>query len=150
MNRTILCIDDDHQILMLYRIVLEKYGHRVLVETNGWDGLRTSDRCPVDCILLDYQMPGMNGAEFVQHLTDRHCSTPVILISGSRDIPSQLLNQVEAFIEKPWHAQQLLESVENVTRGAERHLTSPTFSIGQAESNSQATGYGQGPKETSR
>ncbi|MGA7634534.1 MAG: response regulator [Terriglobales bacterium] len=136
MNRTILCIDDEPQILMLYRMVLEEYGYGVLIEANGWDGLGASDRCPVDCILLDYQMPGMNGAEFVQHLTDRHCSTPVILISGSRDIPPQLLNQVEAFIEKPWRAQQLLECVENVTRNAERHLTRPPLSIAQAAANS--------------
>jgi CheY-like chemotaxis protein len=136
MNRTILCIDDEPQILMLYRMVLEEYGYRVLIEANGWDGLSASDRCAVDCILLDYQMPGMNGAEFVQHLRDRRCSTPVILISGSRDIPPQLLNQVEAFIEKPWRAQQLLECVENVTRDAEGHLTRPPFSLTQAASNS--------------
>ena len=135
MSRTILCIDDNPQILMLYRMVLEEYGYRVLIEANGWDGLDARDRCPVDCIVLDYQMPGMNGAEFVQHLTDRHCSTPVILISGSRDVPLELLNQVEAFIEKPVRVEQLLECVEIVTTNAEKHMTRLPI-IAQPVSNS--------------
>lgn len=122
MSGTILCIDDDPLILMLYRMVLEEYGYGVLIESNGCDGLGASDRCPVDCILLDYQMPDMNGAEFVQRLAYRHSSTPVIVISRSSDIPPALLNHVEAFIEKPVRLGQLLECVENVTRSAERNL----------------------------
>jgi two-component system, LuxR family, response regulator FixJ len=134
MNRIILCVDNDPQILLLYRMILEEFGYRVLIEANGRDGLGALDRCPADCILLDYQMPGMDGDQFVQHLADRQCSTPVILISGSGDVPPELLNQVEAFIEKPVRVEQLVEYVEIVTTNAEKHLTGLPV-VAQAVSN---------------
>ncbi len=120
MSRTLLCVDDDPRTLTLYRMVLEDHGYKTLVESNGWDGLNASDRYPVDCILVDYQMPGMNGAEFVRRLKCKHASTPVIVVSGSQDVPAELLSQVAAFIEKPFRVKNLVECVESVTNEGRR------------------------------
>jgi CheY-like chemotaxis protein len=91
MGETILCVDDDRQILTLYKAILQESGYQVLIEANGQDGLAAYDRCRVDCVVLDYQMSDLNGAEFVQEMFFRHSSTPVILISGSSAIPPELL-----------------------------------------------------------
>lgn len=142
MCKTLLCVDDEPHILTLYRTLFEEQGYSVLVESNGWDGLAACERFPVDCILLDYQMPGMNGGEFVQHLRHRHSSTPVIVISGTTELPSELLHQVEALIEKPAHIRQLVECIENAIKAAENRLASVPVSVRQAGYKSPAENAG--------
>jgi CheY-like chemotaxis protein len=119
MEKTILCVDDTPQILLLYRTVLEGHGYKVVLASNGREGLDALKRQVVDCVILDYRMPEMDGAAVVQRMTNRETSPPVILVSGS-DPPRELRVQVDAFIEKPFRAMQLLECVEGVTGVGQR------------------------------
>jgi two-component system chemotaxis response regulator CheY len=128
MGETILCVDDDRQILTLYKAILQESGYQVLIEANGQDGLAAYDRCRVDCVVLDYQMSDLNGAEFVQEMFFRHSSTPVILISGSSALPPELLARVHAFVEKPISMQRLLDCVENLIGKARRRPTEQAVS----------------------
>ena len=132
MNSTVLCIDDDPHLLMLYWNILQEHGYDVLIESNGRDGLVSLGLYPVDCIVLDYQMPGMDGAEFLQRVRSRCLSTPVILISGCSEIPPQVLTRVDAFIEKPVGIGKLLECVESLTRGGASSFTDQGYSHFQA------------------
>jgi CheY-like chemotaxis protein len=119
MDKTILCIDDTPLILSLYKRLFEEHGYKVALASNGQDGLEFMKRHLVDCVILDYQMPGMDGAAVVRHMRQHHAPPPVILVSGA-DPPRRLREQVEAFIEKPMRGSQLLECVEEVIACEER------------------------------
>ena len=60
-SKTILLIDDDHDILDIYCLALEKAGFRVVTEDNGLHGLMKAVAVQPDIILLDIMMPGMDG-----------------------------------------------------------------------------------------
>lgn len=121
MDKTILCIDDAAPVLLLYGRIFEEHGYRVVLASNGSDGLDALKRHAVDCVILDYEMPGMNGAAVVRHLASFKAAPPVILVSGS-DPPEELRQQVEALIEKPMRMAQLLECVAAVI-GTEKRAT---------------------------
>jgi CheY-like chemotaxis protein len=130
MHKTILCIDDTPQILVLYKRLLEDHGYKVVLAPNGRDGLEFMKRQPVDCVILDYQMPEMDGAAVVRYMRHHHAPPPVILVSGS-DIPRELQGQVEAFVEKPMRSSELLECVEEVLACKEReHDERPPQQLG--------------------
>lgn len=113
MDKTIFCIDDTPQVLLLYKQILEEQGYTVVLASSGFAGLELLLRYPVDCFILDYRMPQMDGADVIRHLACRDAAPPVILVSGS-DPPEELQRQVEAFIHKPMGFDQLLECIEGV------------------------------------
>jgi two-component system, sensor histidine kinase and response regulator len=112
-NKTVLCIDDAPDILLLYKRLLESHGYNVVLASNGREGLELMRCSSVDCVILDYQMPGMDGAEVVRSVSHDNTLPPVILVSGA-DPPRELREQVDAFIEKPTAIFELLERVEAV------------------------------------
>ena len=58
---TVLCIDDDPQLLFIHRMVLESRGYAVLTAASAQAGLELFASCATDVVLLDYGMPEMNG-----------------------------------------------------------------------------------------
>ncbi|HZC22649.1 MAG TPA: response regulator [Candidatus Binatia bacterium] len=119
MRKTILCIDDTPQILSLYKCLFEDHGYKVVLVSNGRDGLEFMKRHHVDCVILDYQMPEMDGAAVVRNMRKQEAPPPVIMVSGS-DLPAELRQQVEAFIEKPMQTERLLECVDEVMECGEK------------------------------
>jgi CheY-like chemotaxis protein len=122
MKKIILCIDDVALIRILYQRIFETHGYQVVVASSGKEGLAALDRYPVDCILLDYEMPAMDGADVVRRLQQRPAPPPVILVSGS-EVPDELLAQVDAFFEKPARVEDLRRCVEKVIAAAARDFT---------------------------
>jgi len=61
LRKTILCIDDHWNGLIGRKMFLESNGYEVLEATGGDEGLRLFRTHPVDAVVVDYQMPGMNG-----------------------------------------------------------------------------------------
>jgi CheY-like chemotaxis protein len=58
----ILCIDDDRTGLLIRKMMLEAEGYQVVTASSGQEGLAALKTAPVNAIILDYQMPSMNGA----------------------------------------------------------------------------------------
>lgn len=82
---TVLCVDDDSGIRELYDMVLGNFGYRVLLAEDAENALELfhSTSISIDAVLLDYQMPGMNGIELAAHLKGFNPDVPIIMISGS-------------------------------------------------------------------
>lgn len=72
-----------------------------------------SDR-PIGCILLDIRLPGLDGLELLNRISDLHPPNPVIMLSGFADIPSAVravqMGAME-FLQKPFKKDQLLDVV---------------------------------------
>src|SRR5207245_9100333 len=79
---TLLCIDDSESELEIRKTVLQFHGYRVLTPENAREGLELIAENNVDVVLLDYQMPDMNGATAARKIRRISSGTHIILYSG--------------------------------------------------------------------
>src|SRR6266542_1110041 len=115
-RETILLVEDDPSTRKVTRRLLEKWGYQVLEADNGIKALEVISlhEGPIDLVLTDLIMPGMNGAELATRLTAMRPELAVILMSGYADhdvLDSSLPYSTRAFIEKPFTAAKLLDSI---------------------------------------
>ncbi|HAF62237.1 MAG TPA: response regulator [Anaerolineaceae bacterium] len=84
MKQQILIIEDNEQNLYLVTFILEKYGYEVIQARNGKEGIETAKNIMPDMILLDIQLPVMDGYEVAREL--KKCmgkkNIPVIAITS--------------------------------------------------------------------
>jgi CheY-like chemotaxis protein len=97
----ILCVDDDEAILDLTRMALERKGYRVLTVTDGVTALEAFAACPVDAVVLDYEMPGMNGGQVAREMARVKPNIPKLLFSGSGGISAEESNAFQGHCAKP-------------------------------------------------
>ena len=121
---TILLIDDTAAMRKTVRAMLEAGGYKVVEAENGEEGLARLDNAPVDLIVTDVFMPGMDGIEFIRKIRDRSPLIPIIAISGgSRTMPSSvglsLTNALGASqtLFKPFRQAELMHCVEIAMAG---------------------------------
>ena len=81
---TVLVAEDEEIVRDLVQLTLERAGYRVLAASDGDEALalRTSSDEPIDILLTDMVMPGMNGAELAQRVLAASPQTPVVFMSG--------------------------------------------------------------------
>jgi CheY-like chemotaxis protein len=108
--KKILCIDDDRSILELRRRVLESSGYDVLTAPSGQDGLKLVSRGEIDLVILDYMMPGMDGAEVAESLKSEFPKLPVIAMS-SVQVPDRMMAKVDACVPKGQRVDVLLSAI---------------------------------------
>jgi CheY-like chemotaxis protein len=98
---TILCIDDSQNILEIQQILLESKGYRVLIAPDGPTGITLSREHSVDVVVLDFNMPGMNGSQVAQVMAQEQPTLPVVIWSGyPADIPESLRGFAYAVLHK--------------------------------------------------
>ncbi|MEM9293076.1 MAG: response regulator [Acidobacteriota bacterium] len=117
-QKKFLIVDDSKLIHKMFGVMLRQYD---LVHANdGVEGLRMlSDHPDVDAILLDINMPNMNGLEFLGRVKsdDALAGIPVVVVSTEgkeEDTQRALDGGAAAYIKKPFDLQQLLEVVDNL------------------------------------
>lgn len=96
----VLCVDDDNALLQLHETALEAHGCVVMLARDGRQALRLAAARHLDAVILDYSMPDMNGEEVATELKRIQPKIPIILFSGSYDIPQSALMRVDAFVAK--------------------------------------------------
>ena len=79
---SILVIDDDQEVRSFLTDLLEAAGHRVEKADGGETGLRKFAESPPDLILLDFAMPGMNGAEVARAVRELRPEQPIVFVTG--------------------------------------------------------------------
>ncbi len=115
---TILVIDDDPKFLEAMRILLRGAGYNVLTSGTGPKGLDMIRYAPRDVrtVLLDFNMPGFNGAETLEYLRKLTPNVKVIAVSGFKvtELPQSFQKGVERFVAKPFSNDELLQTIEEV------------------------------------
>jgi DNA-binding response OmpR family regulator len=77
--KTILVVDDDEAIRTLLQEELEEEGYKVLIATNARDALKMVEAEPLDLVILDIRMPGMDGLEALPRILGLKEGLPVIM-----------------------------------------------------------------------
>jgi len=108
----ILVVDDDKAVRLLLRTVLERRGHSVGEAENGDEGLRYYRVTPADLVIVDIQMPVMDGLQMIKELRGDFPTAKIIAISGekSRLAAAQTLSQYT--FEKPLPMEEFLDAVQ--------------------------------------
>lgn len=119
-QRHVLIVDDDDLVRETLHFVLEDGGYQVYSASSGAEALRILEREPVDIVLSDIFMPGMNGFDLLRQIRERAPETPVILITGYGNIEmvrEALKQGASDFITKPYNIHEIPIMIErNLTR----------------------------------
>jgi|SRR5580692_2632878 CheY-like chemotaxis protein len=97
---TILCIDDHWNGLIGRKKLLEQNGYEVLEASGGDEGLKLFRSRNVDAVVLDYQMPGMNGDVVAAKMKRINSHVPIMLLSAYGPLPKNKLCAVDSFVSK--------------------------------------------------
>lgn len=121
-QKHIFVIDDDTGIRMLLRKMLESAGYRVSEARNALEVFSIDTKCPPDLMILDIQMPGINGHHVLTSFkSDPAFKTPIIVLTGLSDPEhghAAITEGADAFMTKPANREQLLAKVaELIARG---------------------------------
>jgi response regulator RpfG family c-di-GMP phosphodiesterase len=108
---TVLLVDDEANILSALRRLLRPAGYRILTAESGAEALELLETDPVDLVISDMRMPGMDGAAFLTRVRERWPQTLRILLTGYADMEATIaaINQGEIYryVAKPWNDQDL-------------------------------------------
>lgn len=114
-SATILCVDDEPNILAALRRLFRTQGFQVLLADGGRAGLEVLENNAVDLVISDMRMPEMNGAEFLEAVRARWPDTMRLLLTGYADtqLIQDAINHGEIFryITKPWDDKDILAIV---------------------------------------
>ena len=112
---TILCIDDNRVTLEIHQALLGSKGYRVLTALDGLTGIALSRERSIDVVVLDFNMPGMDGNQVAQVLMREQPTLPVVIWSGYPDgIPESLRWFAYAVLHKRDGLEALLSVVESL------------------------------------
>jgi CheY-like chemotaxis protein/class 3 adenylate cyclase len=127
---TILVVDDMPQNVRLLEAVLTGHGYTVLSASSGTEALEVAKASQPDLVLLDIQMPEMNGYEVCRRLREEPASRflPVVMItsSGNEERLSALDAGADDFITKPFNQAELLARARSLVRIKQFHDTIQT------------------------
>jgi len=118
-GKMLLCIDDNQGILEYEKALFERLGFNVVTAGSARQGLQLATTSTFDAVLLDYQMPDMNGHQVAVEIRSTRPDTLVIIFSGS-EIPEETQKLVDAVIPKNGEIRELLPVV---TRLCDRSQT---------------------------
>ena len=118
---SVMVVDDDDDLRSTIQMLLEQAGHRVFAANNGSKAIKLLGvlQGQINVILLDYMMPGMDGAQTLAYLRELHPTAKVVLISGADELRLR-----QAFVEKgadfclhkPLAMNQLLETIQRAAQ----------------------------------
>jgi DNA-binding NtrC family response regulator len=105
-ERSILVVDDEESVRLSLAAVLEREGYKVFTAESGEEGLRLLKANPIQLVITDHNMPGMNGVEFLKLVRERNPDVLRLMLTGDPDpqiiIRSINEGEVYRFIKKPW------------------------------------------------
>ena len=117
-GRRVLVVEDNPRNLKLVRDVLTHYGFEVIEATTGEEGVRLAAQVAPDLVLMDLQLPGIDGTEALRLLRGAEStrSVPVVAVTAfamDDDRERALASGFDGYVEKPISVRALPQQVED-------------------------------------
>ena len=129
MSAKIVIVEDEEDLLELIEYTLDKEGFEVIGFLNTKSVTQILEEEEIDLLIMDRNLPGVEGSEFVATLRDDGILTPVIYLSA-KNAPSQIeegfLRGADDYITKPFNMRELVLRVKSILR-----RTTKNFNEGQ-------------------
>lgn len=116
-NKIIMLADDEEMLSELLAELLELNGYNVIRVTSGEEVLKVlTEEIKVDLLIIDYNMPAMNGIECIERLRKLNFDMPVILSSGSLNIDEIKLEEynIKSKLTKPYDFETMLSTIQQL------------------------------------
>jgi len=112
-EKVILCVDDEVDILELFRDEFIDLGFKVLEASNGIDAFKLFKENDIDCIVSDIRMPGGDGVSLVKNVKDEGSNVPIFLVTGFSDYSKEDLASlgINAVIFKPFDLDEVVQVI---------------------------------------
>ena len=111
----ILIVDDDRGIVRALQRALRKAGYKTDVASDGLEAYQRIKKKEYACVLLDVNMPVVNGVELLLALQGEGMSVPAVVMAGFNDFEAEemkLLPCVKEFLCKPFQMADMLDAIE--------------------------------------
>ena len=115
-SHLISIVDDDESVRRTTKLLVESFGYRAAVFESAESFLKSDQLYDTSCLVVDIQMPGMNGLQLQSHLAGEGYSIPTIFITayGDKESRRQAMQAgAVAFLPKPFSDEQLLKSLRS-------------------------------------
>jgi CheY-like chemotaxis protein len=114
LSLSILLVDDSDVNLKVASLMLKKLGHHADLATNGIEAIEALERKPYDIVLMDIQMPEMDGLEATKIIRQRQNKGPKIIVTTALAICRDTCLEAGAdeFLTKPLRIEELRASIE--------------------------------------
>jgi PAS domain S-box-containing protein len=109
-RRTVLLVDDDHDVREVTAALLDSFGYAV-VQAESADQALTKLDTDIDLLLTDFAMPGTNGAELAHLVRRRHPRLPIVFITGYAELGG-LDDEAHMIVQKPYRNDELARTLE--------------------------------------
>lgn len=128
MTNSILVVEDNDDLQVLFRLVLESEGYQVAIANNGQDAIKLLEETQPKLVLMDIMMPGTSGIEVSRSIKQQQTyeTLPILLVSAVDRLKDQQLNysQANGVLYKPFNLDDLLNKVEDLTSDRQAQLIS--------------------------
>jgi two-component system OmpR family response regulator len=119
----VLVIEDEASMGDLLSQALREDNHTVTLTRDGMDGLHVADTCAVDAIVLDVNLPGVNGFEIARRLRKAGHQVPILMLTA-RDAVADVVQGLDAgaddYLTKPFPLKVLLARLRAIARRGAR------------------------------
>ncbi|MCD4781849.1 MAG: response regulator [Candidatus Omnitrophica bacterium] len=127
-KKTILIVDDEKNLRKLVGYQFKAKGYEVVDAVDGLDGLDKLQTANPDLIILDMNMPRMNGIEFYQKILDdnKRPKHPILVLTARANM-EQLFRELDinGFMAKPFEIDELIEEAQIIIQKSDREYVSP-------------------------
>jgi FixJ family two-component response regulator len=109
-------VDDDESIRRTTTLLIESFGFRAAAFDSAESFLKSGQQHNTSCLILDVQMPGMNGLQLQSELAAAGCGIPIIFITAYDDKESRgraMQADAVAFLGKPFSDEHLLQTIRS-------------------------------------
>jgi len=121
-QRSILVVEDDKSVSQLIRLYMAQAGYQVLSAYTGLDGLDTALNGNPDIVLLDLNLPGMDGIEVCSNIR-KSSAVPIIMVTARVEEDDRLIGLdlgADDYVSKPFSPRELVARVNAVLRRTQR------------------------------
>jgi len=131
----VLVVDDELEVTLALTAYFQKKDYEMLMAFDGAQAIAHLTERPVDLLLLDMRMPGVNGIEVIQHVRSRRMPTRIIVITAFDDEYRALVGEmgVHGFLNKPFGIEALTRTIEEAL-GQPPERTLPVEDLEEATS----------------
>ena len=112
-------VDDDESIRRTTTLLIESFGFRATAFESAESFLKSGQQHNTSCLILDVQMPNMNGLQLQSELAAAGCGIPIIFITAYDDKESRgraMQAGAVAFLGKPFSDEHLLQTIRSALR----------------------------------
>jgi len=133
--RTILVVDDEPEIVRLVRDYLESAGFQVVTALDGPEALRVARRHHPDLVILDLNLPGLDGLDVARALR-RDGEVPIIMLTARTEEPDRVAGLelgADDYVSKPFSPREIVARVRAVLRRVDSARSdAPVVRVGDA------------------